>query len=528
MAEQLIPPWIVPEDETQEWLDEGSSVFAAEFAPGLAQRQSYGGLRLKLSRKHTVRLEEKAQLLSILKSTKGRYNSLRTKVHFALRGSFSASELLTNNTFSNGTTGWSASGGLSPTLTSADRIARLTLGLGSIGGGAVLAPSSAVNVTQYAPHVLRGFLGLGRGIADANGFLRAGTIAGNTEYGGASANSGLSSLVVTPYAATLFPSLGIVGVSGNLSGDYFVVPYISLSRCPLVDNGSNLLPRSDELDNASWTKTRASITANSSTAPDGTVTGDSIIEDATAGNTHQATRVVSVSSAQSDYCFTVALKANTRTWAQILLTEATGSTSASAYFNLSNGAVGTATTGANFSNLRTFSTDMGNGWYQVAIVTRKTNAATSITCGIRLATGDTLSSYNGDGASLIIAWRATLAQSSVPVRLVQTTTTASTGTSQTGSALYLKGLPVSTNGLLLPEDFFEINGELKQCTAALNSDAAGLGYLQFEPGLIRSPADNDPVIITDPMGKFLVSNLKVDNEFGTQAIVTYDLEHIYE
>jgi hypothetical protein len=102
------------------------------------------------------------------------------------------------------------------------------------------------------------------------------------------------------------------------------------------------------------------------------------------------------------------------------------------------------------------------------------------------------------------------------------------GTSQTGNALHLKGLPASTDGLLLPGDYFEINGEIKQATAALNSDAASLGYLQFEPALVRSPADNDPINVTDPMGKFLVSNIKVDNRFGQHAVVTYDLEHIYE
>ena len=55
MSEVLLPPWIIPEEETHELLDEGSSVFPAAFAPGIAQRQSFGELRLKMSRRHTVR-----------------------------------------------------------------------------------------------------------------------------------------------------------------------------------------------------------------------------------------------------------------------------------------------------------------------------------------------------------------------------------------------------------------------------------------------------------------------------------------
>lgn len=526
MSEVLLPPWIIPEVETHEWLDEGSAVFRAAFAPGFSQRQSYGGLRLKLSRRHTVRGEEKAQLLSVLKQTRGAYNALRTKVHFALRGSGLGGELLSNNTFANGTSGWNSN--TSSDLSVADRIMRITRdGTASITG---LITSSAPSVTQYAPIVVRGAISSIYGPQNSFALL-AGSTGGGSDYlsGSTITTTGLYREQFTAPAATAFISLYDVETSGTVAGNYIDIPYMSASRGTLVDNGLNSLLQSDEFD-TTWTAARASVDDQTAAtlAPDGTNTADSIIEDTTAASSHLISQNGTVSSAAADYAYSVALKAGARTWARLVLFENTGSTFIAAYFNLSTGAVGTASTGANWSNLRTFVTSLGDGWYMCTIVGRKTNAATSLTAEIRLATSDNTQSYTGDGTSNIYAWRATLVQSGVPTRLIQTTTTASTGTSQTGNALHVKGLPASTNGLLLPGDWIEINGELKQCTAALNSDAAGLGYLQFEPALVRSPANDDPVIVTDPMGKFLVSNIKIENEFGTQARVSYDLEHIYE
>ncbi len=46
---------------------------------------------------------------------------------------------------------------------------------------------------------------------------------------------------------------------------------------------TNLLPRSEELDDAAWTKTGVTITADTDTAPDGATTMDTIREDASTG-----------------------------------------------------------------------------------------------------------------------------------------------------------------------------------------------------------------------------------------------------
>ena len=106
-------------------------------------------------------------------------------------------------------------------------------------------------------------------------------------------------------------------------------------------------------------------------------------------------------------------------------------------------------------------------------------------------------------------WRVGAAASQYPVRLTQTTTAAATGTSQTGTALHLKALPASTNSLLLPGDWVECSGQLNMVTAPLNSDAAGLGYLQLQRPFTTAPSDNAPVIINRPMGRFLLADEEV-------------------
>lgn len=525
MSEILIPPWIIPEEESHEWLDEGSSVFRSAFAPGLAQRQSYGGLRLKLSRRHTVRLEEKAQLLSMLYATRGSYNTVWTKVHFARRGSIDASELLANGMFSSGTTGWTS--GSAYTLSESDRILRAQRSA-MTGAAVALQQSSTVTVAQYAPYLQRFMVTAGRGGHTVFAH-RAGSSAGGSQYLSdvSATGPGLLGAAFVPTSTTAGISLVDGATTGLIAGDYFLVPYVSLARCALIDGGGNNLLHSDAMDNAAWVKTACTVGVGSSVAPDGTSTAETLTDDGT-NAAHHVRQNTTVSSSALDLTFGCFLKAGTRGWSYLLMEEQTGGTSAGAYFNLSSGAVGTTFSGANMTNIRASITAHGNGWYYCTVTCRKTNAATIVTPRIASASADNTLTFAGDSTGGISMWRATSRTSSVPTRPIATTSAAASAETVTGTSVYLKGLPASTSGLLLSGDWVEIDGELKQLTAALNSDAAGLGFLQFEPALVNSPSNDQPVTIQEPMGKFLVSNIKIDNEFGTQARVSYDLEHVYE
>jgi len=300
--------------------------------------------------------------------------------------------------------------------------------------------------------------------------------------------------------------LGLTGGNAFMVGDYIILDYATFQRCALIDGGGNLLLRSEDFT-TTWANTRSSDAANSETAPDGTSTADSIIEDATASNTHYIQQSATVAATTNlEYAGSVYLKAGTRTWAAVVLLEGTGSTAVRQYINLSTGALGTLSAGANWSDQRAYVTDAGNGWYRVDVIARKTNTATSVFLRVELATGNGTNSYTGNGTSLIYAWGGQLTQGSQPVRYTATTTAAVATASQTGTGIHVKGLPASTNGLLVAGDWIEVGGEIHQVAQALNSDAAGLGYLVLSRPVRAAKTNDTAVIIGEPVGKFLLED----------------------
>jgi hypothetical protein len=472
-----------------------------------------------------LRSDEKAAILSALNESRGQFNTIRVTPHTPIRGSFATSELITNGTYASGVTGWSASGSITHSVS--DRVLRATRNaFGSASGVFAAALSSNVTVTPYVPYVARYFFKIGRG-SYPGGFSIFESSSANARISSIQTDEGMLTGATVPLGASANPGLFDEGGTGFLAGDYLSIYYSSFAQCVLIDNAQNFLTRSDEFDHANWTKTRCSASANAATAPDGAVAAENLVEDSTASNTHFATQAVTVSASPLDYSFTVALKAGTRTFAAIEMATATGA--ASTFIDLSTGT--TANTGAatSFSNARTFSSALGNGWYALTVVARKISSETTINCRVYLATSTTVVSYSGNGTGNIAAWRATLAQSAVPTRFRQTTSVAdSSGNGQTGSSLHTKGWPVSTNGLLLAGDWFEWNGELKQVTTPVNSDAAGRAYMQFRPGLAGAPADNDPVIVFEPFGRFIYPGTReFENLFGIYGDCEMNLEEIY-
>jgi hypothetical protein len=156
---------------------------------------------------------------------------------------------------------------------------------------------------------------------------------------------------------------------------------------------TNLLLWSEQFDNAYWTKTRASITANATLAPDGTMTADKLVEDSSASNDHFVTR--NFTGTAINHTASLFAKASERT--QMLFRVFNGTTYVtSILFNLSNG---TAGSGGVITNV-------GNGWFRCSIVGLLTTASN---CNVRIYTAfNNTESYTGDGVSGIFIWGAQL------------------------------------------------------------------------------------------------------------------------
>ncbi len=447
--------------------------------------------------------QDRARLESFIAAIRGAANRvLYSPGDYVQRGSFPSTEILANNTFTGGLGTWAANSQITATVQ--DRVYRSTRNAAGVNQAVVSNPATAV--TQYAPLVARAMLQTGRGAGfSPTVAIGSSAFAQDIAVSVAVTTGGLAVIAGTP--SVVLASLSVIdNAVGAMSGDYFSIPFVSLTRCPLSDSGNNMLSSSDTVGVTSWALTNATAGLTASAAPDGGTDAYSFTE-STATGLHDASQAAVVASFALDYSFSVFVNntALLRTWCWIELLENTGSTAALAYFNMSTGAFGTASVGANWANIRTAAVNYGNGWFQISVTARKTNAATSISAVVGSATANGTQSFAGTASVAFLTWRATLTQSSVPSRAVQTAGSGIANAIQTGNAIYCKGLPVSINGLLLPGDWFEISKELKRVTAPLNSDAAGLGYLQFSPPLRTGPADNDPVIINFPMGRFILS-----------------------
>jgi hypothetical protein len=165
----------------------------------------------------------------------------------------------------------------------------------------------------------------------------------------------------------------------------------------------NLLLRSQEFDNAAWTKSASSITANTIVSPDGTVDADKLVED-TANTAHNINRSQGVTTGAS-YAFTVYAKAAERSFFRLQSFNAIGDAE-NAVFDLSTGTI-FSQSGTSASTI----TPVGNGWYRCSVIVIN-DTDTSSTFSIQLYSDGTTSSYTGDGYSGIYIWGAQLNEGS--------------------------------------------------------------------------------------------------------------------
>jgi hypothetical protein len=165
----------------------------------------------------------------------------------------------------------------------------------------------------------------------------------------------------------------------------------------IEEQRTNLRTYSQEFDNVGWGKTGATVTANSTTSPDGTVNADSLIED-TATSTHEVLQSGALTAAA--HTFSAFVKANGRSWVRLFVFQS-GLVGASVWFNVTTGVVGTVGSGATNATI----TNFGSGWYRCSFTFTALAAAAS--SYIQIATADNgPSSYTGNGTSGLFIWGA--------------------------------------------------------------------------------------------------------------------------
>lgn len=167
----------------------------------------------------------------------------------------------------------------------------------------------------------------------------------------------------------------------------------------------NQFTYTEQLDNAAWIKTNVTITPDAIADSTGAVTADKMVEaSAGAGDVIQrvSQNVASVpSSTTVNVLFEV--KAAGRTWARIRVVDNNGALS-SAWFDIGSVAVGSKDAAYSASSI----TSLGNGWYRCIGAIDSASGTGTFSAGIAIATGDTNTSYVGDGVSGLYVTRAQL------------------------------------------------------------------------------------------------------------------------
>jgi hypothetical protein len=244
-------------------------------------------------------------------------------------------------------------------------------------------------------------------IADTNGSLTVADDGNGLYFWGAQVEQRSAVTAYTP--TTTQPITNYIPVlqtaaAGVARFDHNPTTFESLGLL-IEEQRTNLLLRSEEFDDSYWSKNRSSITANTIVAPDGTLTGDKLVEDTSASTDHLLTR--NITGTAVVHAASIYAKASERTEFRLRLFNGTTYVT-SVYFDLSAGTAGSGGT----------ITPIGNGWYKCSITGTLT---TSSSCNFRVALAVNGSdNYTGDGYSGIYIWGAQLEAGAFPTSYIPT------------------------------------------------------------------------------------------------------------
>lgn len=161
--------------------------------------------------------------------------------------------------------------------------------------------------------------------------------------------------------------------------------------------------RSQELDNAAWSRDNSILVTDAAVAPDGSATAEKLVAQTTSA-THSVYKGSNSYAAGQIYVEDVYAKAGEHGWFQLTATDSLG-TDKWANFHLSGaGAVGNKGSGCSAFIIR-----LANGWYWCGIVFTAPSAASGGKSIVLTNNADAATrgpSYAGDGSSGVFLWGA--------------------------------------------------------------------------------------------------------------------------
>jgi hypothetical protein len=252
---------------------------------------------------------------------------------------------------------------------------------------------------------------------------------------------------------------------------------------------TNLLLRSEDFDNASWSKANATITANQIVAPNGLTTADLYTTSANTGVEHYILQTFTA-AASTSYTASVYAKAGTSPEFDLQYRVSGAWAGGNVYvsFNLSTQVTtigGTATASI---------TPVGNGWFRCEIT-----ATSSVAGGspqFRIATVD--------GAGTIYLWGAQIEQSATVGEYIPTTSTINSAprfdhNPTTGESLGLLVEEARTNLLLRSEEFDNAYWGKTRSSVTANATTSPAGTLTADKLIEDTTASNSHQLVVSPV-----------------------------
>lgn len=242
-------------------------------------------------------------------------------------------------------------------------------------------------------------------------------------------------------------------------------PVTLLPRGLLIEEQrTNLLLRSEEFDNAYWTKSNANVALNAIASPGGTLNADKLIESADS-NVHIVFRTYGAAVIGTSYTYTVFVKAAERE--SCFIRFGMDSSFFGAKFNLTDGSITEVTPTLTASVMA-----LKDGWFRCSI-TRTANTTASIVAYNYI---NQVGSYLGDGTSGIYIWGAQLETGAFPTSYIPTVAAQVTRAADVASVNTLSPWYNATEGTLFVDTLSSPGGAIGNIAAALSA-GTGAEYI---------------------------------------------------
>lgn len=180
---------------------------------------------------------------------------------------------------------------------------------------------------------------------------------------------------------------------------------------------TNLLLWSEQFDNAIWTKNSSTVTANSTLAPDGTVSADLLLNNSGQRGFIQQT---ATASATAPHSFSLYVKSAGAKEVRMQTVDAANS-GCRVTFNFDSELITSQNIGTNGTGHASFVQNLSDGWYKITVVGASTVTGNSRLSQISYAkTSYSQPASEEDGTSGIYIWGAQLEAGSFPTSYIKT------------------------------------------------------------------------------------------------------------